>query len=293
MNQTTGSVKVSGVEVRIERLIALAAYADLAPDINFAKSVVGAASGPKRGEGGDIYDLRPFQDGDDPRHIDPAASARSGRVQLRSHHEQVDRTAFLVADFRAPMLWGTRGRLRSVAAAEALAMEGWRIVAGGGQVGCICYWDGGVETRAPKSRETAMLGVAEVMARVHSQAFEALTEGPDQRRASKATLSEVLDRVTGLARPGTDVILATGFDAPGNDFEAIATTLLRKCRLSVLLVQDALEVTPPDGSFSARVDGRVRYGRLGRTTSGEVLSGLGVQVRPVDASMKIELGQTA
>jgi len=162
----------TGAVVSVERLIALAAYAGLGEDTSFARSAVGGASGPKRGDGGDIYDLRPFEDGDDPRQIDPAASARSGRTQLRNRHEQVDRTALLVADFRSSMLWGSQVRLRSVAAAEALALEGWKVVAGGGQIGSICCLDQSHESRAPQPREAAMLGISQMMASLHDQAME-------------------------------------------------------------------------------------------------------------------------
>ncbi|PIL19921.1 hypothetical protein P775_12105 [Puniceibacterium antarcticum] len=279
----------SGTEVSTERLIAMAGYAGLSQDVNFARSVVGSASGPKRGEGGDIYDLRPFQEGDDPRHIDPAASARSGRPQLRNRHEQMDRTALLVADFRSSMLWGTKGRLRSVAAAEALSMAGWQVVADGGQVGCLCCWDRGVETRAPKPREAAMLGITEILARLHGFAMDAASDAAEQTGSEPLTLCDMLERATALARPGSDVVLATGFDNPGPNFAATATALMRKCHLSVLLVQDALELQPPSGVFAARISGRVRRGVFGQSTSLEQLSALGIRVRPVSAAQSIDM----
>ncbi|HET9068090.1 MAG TPA: DUF58 domain-containing protein, partial [Amaricoccus sp.] len=82
----------------------------------------GIAPTRKRGQGHEIREIRPFTDGDDPRHLDAAATARSGSLQVRSFHEDRERTVLLVADFRRPMLWGTRARFRSVAAAEALAL---------------------------------------------------------------------------------------------------------------------------------------------------------------------------
>lgn len=274
----------SGVSVSIDRLIELAAWAGLGSQSNFAKSVVGAASGPKRGEGGDIYDLRPFQDGDDPRQIDPGASARSGRAQLRSRHEQVDRTAMLVADFRSSMFWSTKGRLRSVAAAEALAVEGWQIVAGGGHVGCASFRDNSFDNIAPKPREAAMLAIAGALARAHElalqEALEDSTVGP--------TLDVMLDRAAGFAKPGCDVVLATGFDAPGDHFEAAAQALMRKCRLTVLLIQDALEVTPPSGIFSAKLGARVIRGCLGASPSTERLQELGLNMRVIAAANAID-----
>lgn len=274
----------SGVAVSIDRLIELAAWAGLAGHASFAKSVVGAASGPKRGEGGDIYDLRPFQDGDDPRQIDPGASARSGRAQLRSRHEQVDRTALLLADFRSSMFWSTKGRLRSVAAAEALAVEGWQVVSGGGHIGCATFRDDGFENIAPKPREAAMLGVAGALARAHELALEEALE----QNSESPTLDVMLDRAAGFAKPGSDIVLATGFDAPGDHFEAAAQTVMRKCKLTVLLVQDALEIDPPQGVFSARFGQRVMRGRLAQSTSADRLRDIGVDVKVVSAAQAID-----
>lgn len=276
-------------EVSVDRLIELSALAGLAQSTNFAKSVVGAASGPKRGEGGDIYDLRPFQDGDDPRQIDPGASARSGRAQLRSRHEQVDRTALLVADFRSSMFWSTKGRLRSVAAAEALAFEGWQVVAGGGHVGCATFGDTSFDDIAPKPREAAMLSVAGVLSRAHELGFQEAIETSQ----NSTPLDAVLDRVANLARPGCEVLLATGFDNPGDHFEAAAQTLMRKCKLTVFLIQDALEIEPPPGVFSAKFGEKLLRGKLKPSTSAEQLETIGINLRIVPAATAIDAEMTA
>jgi len=284
----TGSSPLSGAYVSVERLIALAAFAGLGENSNYARSPVGGASGPKRGDGGDIYDLRPFEDGDDPRQIDPAASARSGRTQLRNRHEQVDRTALLVADFRASMLWGSKVRLRSVAAAEALALEGWKIVASGGQLGSVGYLGHSYESRAPQAREAAMLGTAQMFANLHAQALEAARQ--PQARAQSMSLAEMLGHAATLVRPGSDLIIATGLDDLGADFATMVQSVQRKCHLVVLLVQDALETDPPEGVFSARLNGTLSHGRLKPSTAAGYLQDLGVETRIIRARDNVETG---
>ena len=76
--------------------------------------------GRRRGAGLETIDVRPFVEGDDVRHLDRNVTARTGLPHVRSFREERGATVLLVADFRAPMLWGTRRVLRSVAAAEAL-----------------------------------------------------------------------------------------------------------------------------------------------------------------------------
>ncbi|MFD1333947.1 DUF58 domain-containing protein, partial [Methylopila musalis] len=83
----------------------------------------------RRGRGSEIDDVRPWTDGDDIRHIDRHATARTGELHARTFRDERERAALLVADFRPAMLFGTRRAFRSIAGAEALALLGWRAVA--------------------------------------------------------------------------------------------------------------------------------------------------------------------
>ena len=83
----------------------------------------GGFAGKRRGNGLEIVDVRPFSEGDDSRHLDAATTARTGRPHVRTFRDEREKTALLVADFRPAMLWGTRRRLRSVAAADALLTD--------------------------------------------------------------------------------------------------------------------------------------------------------------------------
>lgn len=269
--------RASGAEVSLDRLVAIGGLVTGKHPPGLSHGVAGGLSGPRRGEGGDLFDLRPFQDGDDPRRIDPSATARSGRPQVRSRHEEVERTLLLVADFRPPMLWGTRGRFRSVAAAEALALEGWRAVVTGGRVGVMIVTSGGVEILDPRPREAAMLRMAGALARAHEAALDA----PDARYESLAVM---LETVTALTAPGTAVRIATGLDTPGADFGIVAAALMRKCPLEVLLVQDSVEEAPPPGRFSARIGGSVRPGRFGASTSADRLASHAIPHRILNAA---------
>ncbi|WP_245943087.1 DUF58 domain-containing protein [Rhodovulum viride] len=98
-----GGEAISGAVLSRDRLVALASRVGPNAAAGLARGRVAALSGPRRGEGGDLYDLRPFLEGDDPRLVDPAATARSGRPQLRRRHEEVERSLLLVVDLRGPM----------------------------------------------------------------------------------------------------------------------------------------------------------------------------------------------
>lgn len=200
----------------------------------------GAFAARRRGSGLDIREIRPFSDGDDFRHIDPAATARTGQVHVRAFHEERDRTVILVADFRHPMLWGTRMRLRSVAAAEALALVGWQVVENGGSVGLIALTDGEAVVERPRARSRAMARVAGALVQAHERA-EALA----RRERPVVDLATDLDRAARGAPTGATLVLASGLDAPGAGFEAVVGGLLRRVRLSILIMRDGFERDPP------------------------------------------------
>jgi len=271
----------SGAEVSLDRLVALAGLVRPATTAGLSHGLSGGLSGPKRGDGADLFDLRPYQDGDDLRRIDPAATARSGRPQVRSRHEDVERTLLLVADFRGPMLWGTRGRFRSVAAAEALALAGWRAVLAGGRVGLVVLRDADLDVIAPQPREAAMLRIAGALAQHHAEALAAAADGHD-------TLAPLLDAVSARAAPGVSICLATGLDDPGPDLGTAAAALMRKCPLEVLLVQDAVETEAPRGRFAARIGAGFRRGRFGPSPSADILTRHDIPFRLLRADLPVE-----
>ena len=67
----------------------------------------------RHGRGLEVHDIRHWQHGDDIRHIDRNATARTGVQHIRSFRDERDRAVWLIADFRPAMLFGTR-RARSM-----------------------------------------------------------------------------------------------------------------------------------------------------------------------------------
>lgn len=271
------TLPADGIHLSLDRLVALRRLAHGVPEGGHAQNHSGGTAGRRRGQGSDIHDLRPFQDGDDPRRVDPAATARSGRPHVRTYHEDVDRTLLLVADFRSPMLWGSRSRLRSVAAAEALALEGWRAIAAGGRVGLYAEHDGGGFTLAPRQREAAMLEIIAALVRMHEAAL-ALPSSSDT-----PDLTTLLTRAIAKAVPGTRVVLATGFDLPGQDFAEVAEAAMRKCHLSMLLIRDRMELEPPTGIFPVRTRQGNRQVRFSGGAGHEILEAIRLPVSPTFA----------
>jgi len=84
----------------------------------------GAQINRQRGVGDELDSIGPYQDGDDPRHIDWSASARTGRPQIRRFLAKVHRPTVIFVDLRASMFFGTGPCLPAMQAClQAAAMS--------------------------------------------------------------------------------------------------------------------------------------------------------------------------
>lgn len=273
----------SGTRVDADHLLRLRHLVTHLPEPGLAASGrPGGFPTRRRGSGLDIRDVRAYADGDDFRHVDAMTTARTGRIHVRTFHDDRDKTALLVADFRAPMLWGTRGRLRSVAAAEALALAGWHVITAGGRVGLMAFGGAGdVLFVAPRTRDRAMAEIAGGLQRMHERALA--------ERAGDTSLDEALERAGRLVPRGSTLFLATALDDPGPGFEDVMRSLRRRLSLEVLLVCDAFERKPPPGTYPFfTAPGHVRHSTVGLLRSAlspdprpSQLRALGVTVRAV------------
>lgn len=224
---------------------------------------IGITATKRRGQGHEIREVRPFTEGDNPRHIDAAATARIGSPQVRSFHEDRERSLLLIADFRRPMLWGTALRLRSVAAAEALALAGWRASLQGGAVGVVALTDAGAQVQTPRPRHHGMALVTACLARAHEAALAAAQQDARRGHASPVRpLGPDLIRAARQAPSGAGLILASAMDNSGPDFDAALAALVARGPLQIFLIEDQFETDPPQYPLPFQTDQGVAYARF-------------------------------
>lgn len=235
----------------------------------------------RRGRGSEIDDVRLWTDGDDIRHIDRHATARTGEPHVRTFRDERERAALLVADFRPAMLFGTRRAFRSIAGAEALAILGWRAVQEGGRVGALCLTSGDPVYVRPKGGERAMTAVAGAMAAAHARALAEPDRDDPPLDAALETAAAALPR-------GGRLALATGLDAPGPQFDDVIRAALDRVSVTVALIADAFEADPPKGALAFLTrEGRRGWlaprGSRGPDPRVERLNALNVPVVTLDA----------
>lgn len=272
--------QVPGIRLTAAELLALRDEASAPSRHRPATRRPGATPARLAGAGMDLREIRAYVPGDDPRRLDPAATARTGQPHIRSLHEDRDDTTLLIADFRNPMLWGTGAALRSVRGARYLARAGWVAAGRGGAVAALAVWNRGTSDLGANAGDRQMLAIAEMLADRHDRALA----GPAAADASDAMLAEALARAAGLVPAGGRVILAT---APGawQAAEAALARLARRRSVTVALILDEAECTAPPGMLAISDGVSSRLARLGlpalATETGR-LAALGA--RPVEVA---------
>ncbi len=281
-------LEAPGVAVDIDGLMALRHLAREGEAPLSMTALPGGVVSRRRGRGLETADIRVFQDGDDIRHIDRNATARTGTPHVRTFQDERDRTTLLLADFRTPMLWGTRRVFRSVAAAERLSLAGWRAIREGGRVGLIAFGGNQPVIVPARGRERGMIAVIGGMARAHRAALVSATAEP---------LAKMLGMAEEVVPRGASVCLASSLDDPGEGLELAATSLAHRAELTVLRIRDAFECQPQPGSYPFEtVTGRRGVGLVGQAEAAEDalserLRGLGVTVVDIDASQAPDLAK--
>ena len=196
----------------------------------------------RRGRGLEVHDIRLWSEGDDIRHLDRNATARTGIPHVRTFRDERERSTLLVADFRPPMLFGTRRVFRSVAAGEALALLGWRAIAEGGRAGLVAGLAGATRFARQGRGARAMVGLIGEMVQAHREALVG-TGG------AGCSLTTLLEEAAGLAGHGASIIVATSLDEEGAGFAALVEQIARQHDVLFVLTADAFEISPPAGAY--------------------------------------------
>lgn len=254
----TAALNHPGVTLRADHLIGLRNVALHRRDAPPLSVLPGGLVSRKRGQGQEIADVRLYVSGDDMRHLDRGSTARTGELHVRSYQEDRDRVTILVADFRPSMLWGSRRAFRSVAAAEALAMIGWRVIHDGGRVGLMTLGSAAPVVIPARGRVRGMLAVIGGMVKAHEQAlFQAKST-----KNGDPTLASGLSPLTRIAPRGSEIIIASALDTPGAELAEELGQISQR-RVPLLVQIDDAAAHLPSGVYPVRLsDGTRRRMRV-------------------------------
>jgi uncharacterized protein (DUF58 family) len=167
-----------------------------------ASSLAGAYRSRFRGRGVDFVESRNYLPGDDIRNMDWRVTARTGKPHTKIFQEERERPVLLVVDASPSLFFGTRTRLKSVAAGQLAAAVAWASVRRGDRIGAFLLApDHHLELRPSGGRRGAM------------RVIQGLVDwlNPQTTQQGQEPLSVSLERVRHAVRPGSLVLIISDF----------------------------------------------------------------------------------
>ncbi len=166
-----------------------------------SRTLPGDRRAPGVGAGTELAQIRPYTVGDDPRHLDPAASARTGEPHVRLHVPERVMTTWIVVDVSPSMAFGTTERLKYDVAEGAALAVGRLALRRAGSVGIVRFGDGQVRLSPPRGAKAGLVALQRT-----------LDQGvvPDGKGAPGA-LAEALTLVSKIARGAGLVAVISDF----------------------------------------------------------------------------------
>lgn len=167
-----------------------------------ASALAGAYRSRFRGRGVDFVESRNYQPGDDIRNMDWRVTARTGRAHTKVFQEERERPVLIVLDAGPSLFFGTKVRLKSVAAGYLAAAIAWTAVKRGDRIGGFLFAPG-------RHREIRPAGGRRGAMHIINGLVDWLQ--PEDMGTGSAPLSESLQRVRHVVRPGSLVLVISDF----------------------------------------------------------------------------------
>ncbi len=200
--------------------------------------LAGAHASRFRGRGMDYQESRAYQAGDDVRHMDWRVTARTGTAQIKLYQEERERPVLLFLDLHPGMFFGTKGLLKSAAAARAAALIAWAAVERGDRLGAVLTNGAHCELPPRGGRQGALQFIRQVVAHTDPRAALDAAQSTD-------SLNSGLARLCRVSRPGSQVFLIGDFAGVDEESGQLIHRLRRHNDVVALQVVDPLELTPP------------------------------------------------
>lgn len=202
-----------------------------------------------KGRGMDFAESRPYQPGDDIRTIDWRVTARSGRVHTKIFEEEREKPVLLWLDLRPAMFFATRGRFKTVVAAELASLLLWKTLAEGDRIGGILQNGGHLELKPSRSR---------------SAALHFLRQLSDQTRFAAADnrggdLQASWTRLRRVAQPGSQVFVLSDFRQSTPSAMRQLAMISRHSQLTLVFIRDPFEGRLPAKGSLQLTDGNRKF----------------------------------
>ena len=213
----------------------------------------GARLSKLRGRGIDFSEVRLYQPGDDIRTIDWRVTARKNKPHTKVFREERERPTLVVVDQTQSLFFGSRLRLKSVAAAEFGALAAWQALAGDDRVGGLVIGNSATRTHKP-------LRSVRTVVRLLSDLAESNTSlNRSSRLESESHFRDSLLSVRRLVHTGYRVLAISDFLTATDAWQDTLRALARHNQVALIRISDPLERELPPAHRYTVTDGAARW----------------------------------
>ena len=208
-----------------------------------------------KGRGMEFAEARPYQPGDDVRHIDWRVTARTGRTHTKLFREERERPVMLVLDQSLPMFFGSRHRLKSVQAAHIAALLGWRALLRGDRVGGVLFSEKMHREFRPRADRRHYLRLLSNIMTEHNLVVGRMNDSLWSFN-TKCLFAEALRRVRHVVQPGSLVYIFSDFSGFDAECRKHLFQISKQNQVQAYLITDPLEKEPPTSGRFAMSNGK-------------------------------------
>jgi uncharacterized protein (DUF58 family) len=213
-----------------------------------------------RGRGLNFEELRHYRQGDDIRNMDWKVTNRTGKPHVRVYSEERERRVMLVVDQRSAMLFGSTRVMKSVAAAELMALAAWRSLDAGDRVGALIFNDHEISEVRPHRSRTQIMRMLSILQRHNAELLETAQTSVDEASlvADGDQLNHVLTELNALAGHDMQIVLVSDLYGADSVTEKLIAQLSQHNDVMLGFIYDPMEAKLPDAGRLAVSDGRMQ-----------------------------------
>ncbi|MCK5902069.1 MAG: DUF58 domain-containing protein [Cocleimonas sp.] len=196
-----------------------------------------------KGRGMDFAESRVYMSGDDIRAMDWKVTARTGIAHTKVFQEERERPILIWTDLRSAMFFATRGRFKSVLAAEISSLLIWKSWLDGDRAGGMIVGAGEhIEIRPARSK-SKILQLLQHLSNYSQALYKQGATAPQKEVESLAQSWKRLRRVTSS---GSQVYILSDFRGLDAAAEKQLVLVSRHAAITLICISDPFEVHLPD-----------------------------------------------
>ncbi len=198
----------------------------------------------RRGTGLELDNIGPYQWGDDIRHMDWFATARTGRPQVKQFRHDVQQTILIALDLRPQMMFGSKDQLMAKTACLAAAKIAWSTSKDHQPLGLLIVGGGDMTDLYPprRGRRARLQNLTRIV--------DAYQQALKRRGEASAALADKLIGLPSQMSGDVEAVIISDFSQLGDGFDQrLRETGARGAQSGIVIEDSLMSMPPPSGLY--------------------------------------------